>query len=196
MTPRQRLLCALRREIPDRLPVTTHHVMPAFLKSHLGSISAGEFFDRFGLDAIHWTVPHMPDTEAGEYPDPLQGQDRFPGEPARFVSGVARRVRGLLRGRAALNALSFRDAAPRVEYGDRGRRVHGLGPRAVDQAKDGHRRNRRVRHGAEVRRRGGQSGGRGRWVSVASCAATSAASTCSVNRAAGRTPAAWRAPKR
>jgi hypothetical protein len=51
--------------------------MPAFLKSHLGNISAGEFFDRFCLDAIHWTVPHMPDAEAGEYPEPLQGEIGF-----------------------------------------------------------------------------------------------------------------------
>ncbi len=77
MTPRQRLLCAIRRQTPDRLPVTTHHVMPAFLESQLGGISAGEFFDRFGLDAILWTVPHMPDPEAGEYPDPLQGEIGF-----------------------------------------------------------------------------------------------------------------------
>src|ERR1039458_1833925 len=53
MTPRQRLLCALRRQTPDRLSVTTHHVMPAFLESHLGGISAGE------------------------YPDPLQGEIGF-----------------------------------------------------------------------------------------------------------------------
>ena len=77
MTPRERLLCAIRRQTPDRLPVTTHHVMPAFLESHLGGISAGEFFDRFGLDAILWTVPHMPDAGAGEYPDPLQGEIGF-----------------------------------------------------------------------------------------------------------------------
>jgi hypothetical protein len=77
MTPRQRLLRAIQRQPPDRLPVTTHHVMPAFLESHLGNISAGEFFDRFGLDPIHWTVPHMPDTKTGEYPDPLQGEIGF-----------------------------------------------------------------------------------------------------------------------
>ncbi len=77
MTPRQRLLCAIQRQTPDRLPVTTHHVMPAFLASHLEGISAGEFFDRFGLDAIAWTVPHMPDVETGEYPDPLQSEIGF-----------------------------------------------------------------------------------------------------------------------
>jgi hypothetical protein len=69
-------------------------VMPVFLESHLGGISVGEFFDRFGLDAIHWTVPHRPDVEAGERVfRPSARRDRFPGEPACFVSGVACRVR-------------------------------------------------------------------------------------------------------
>ena len=77
MTSRQRLLCALRREAPDRLPVTTHHVMPTFIRSHLGGIPSTEFFDRFGLDAIHWTVPHMPHAGTREYSDPLQGSIGF-----------------------------------------------------------------------------------------------------------------------
>jgi uroporphyrinogen decarboxylase len=77
MTSRQRLLCALNREIPDHLPVTTHHVMPAFLDSHLNGISSAAFFDLYGLDAICWTVPHIPDPAAGEYADPLQGAIGF-----------------------------------------------------------------------------------------------------------------------
>jgi hypothetical protein len=76
MTSRERLLAALRRETPDRLPVTTHHVMPAFLET-LGGISTPEFFDRFGLDAIVWTVPHMPHPGTREYPDPLQAAPGF-----------------------------------------------------------------------------------------------------------------------
>ena len=31
MSSRQRLLGALKRRKPDRLPVTTHHLMPYFL---------------------------------------------------------------------------------------------------------------------------------------------------------------------
>ena len=31
MTPRQRLLTALGGGVPDRLPATTHHVMPTYL---------------------------------------------------------------------------------------------------------------------------------------------------------------------
>jgi hypothetical protein len=60
MTSRERLLTALAQHVPDRLPVTTHHLMPPFLRA-LGSLSEREFFDRYGLDAIHWTTPLRPD---------------------------------------------------------------------------------------------------------------------------------------
>ena len=56
-TSRQRLLAALNRQTPDRLPVTTHHLMPSFLDRFLDGASNREFFDRFDLDAIHWTAP-------------------------------------------------------------------------------------------------------------------------------------------
>jgi len=56
MTSRDRLLAALDRRVPDRLPVTTHHLMPSFLAA-LGGFSELGFFDRFGLDAIRWTTP-------------------------------------------------------------------------------------------------------------------------------------------
>lgn len=72
LTSRQRMLTALTGGIPDRLPVTTHHVMLSFLDKYLNGISYHEFFDRFGLDAIVWTVPYKPDTAKGEYFDPNQ----------------------------------------------------------------------------------------------------------------------------
>lgn len=72
MTSRQRMLTALCGGVPDRLPVTTHHVMLSFLDKYLGGISYHEFFDRFGLDAYVWTVPYKPDTAKGEYFDPNQ----------------------------------------------------------------------------------------------------------------------------
>ena len=50
MNSRERLLAALDRRTPDRLPVTTHHLMPSFLAGMEG-IGELEFFDRFGLDA-------------------------------------------------------------------------------------------------------------------------------------------------
>ena len=77
MTSKQRLLCALNRGRPDRLPATTHHLMESFLRKHLGGASSLDFFDRFGLDAIHWVVAHRADAAAGEYLDPLQGAPGF-----------------------------------------------------------------------------------------------------------------------
>lgn len=72
MTSRQRMLTALTGGVPDRLPVTTHHVMLSFLNKYFDGISYHEFFDHFGLDAIVWTVPYKPDTAKGEYFDPNQ----------------------------------------------------------------------------------------------------------------------------
>lgn len=77
MTAKQRFLTALNRKTPDRLPVTTHHVMPYFLGKYLDNISYQEFFDRFGLDPILWLAEHKPDTVKGEYYDPLQGEPGF-----------------------------------------------------------------------------------------------------------------------
>ena len=77
MTSRQRLLTALNRQVPDRLPATSHHVMPSFLERYMPGTDSLGFFERFGLDAILWTVPHRPDTEAGEYFDPDQGKPGF-----------------------------------------------------------------------------------------------------------------------
>ena len=77
MTSKQRMRCALERRQPDRLPVTTHHLMDSFLRRYFGGASAREFFDRFKLDAIHWVVAHRPDEAAGEFYDPLQGPPGF-----------------------------------------------------------------------------------------------------------------------
>jgi uroporphyrinogen-III decarboxylase len=77
MTSRQRLLTALTGGRPDRLPVTTHHVMPYYLERTLGGMGTQKFFDEFGFDALDWVVPHRPDPERGEFPDPLQGSPGF-----------------------------------------------------------------------------------------------------------------------
>ena len=63
---------ALTGGVPDRLPVTTHHVMQYFLDTYLDGSPYHDFFDRFGLDAILWTVPYQPDEAKGEYFDPSQ----------------------------------------------------------------------------------------------------------------------------
>ena len=77
MTSKERLLTALKGEVPDRLPATTHHLMPYFLDNYMGGMSKQEFFEYFGLDAIHWTVPHRPEPSQGEYYDPHQGEIGF-----------------------------------------------------------------------------------------------------------------------
>jgi uroporphyrinogen decarboxylase len=77
VTSRERLLAALTGKVPDRLPVTTHHVMPYFLERCLGGAPKQQFFDDFGLDAITWTVPHKPAAGGDTYPDPRQGEPGF-----------------------------------------------------------------------------------------------------------------------
>ena len=67
MTSRERLLTALKGGQPDRLPVTTHHLMPYFLDTYLSGASEAEFFDRFGLDPITWVWDVKPDRSRGEY---------------------------------------------------------------------------------------------------------------------------------
>ena len=77
MSPKQRMLCAIQRGKPDRLPATTHHLMPYFLDTYMDGISHQQFFEYFGLDAIKWITPHCPDETNGEYFDPLQGEPSF-----------------------------------------------------------------------------------------------------------------------
>ncbi|HIQ20211.1 MAG TPA: hypothetical protein EYH34_03080 [Planctomycetes bacterium] len=51
MTSKQRMLCALHKDKPDRLPVSVHQWQTYHLEKHLGGISALEAFQAFGLDA-------------------------------------------------------------------------------------------------------------------------------------------------
>lgn len=90
MTSRERLLTALGRGVPDRLPVTTHHLMPSFLRAS-GFASERDFFDAYGLDAIHWTTPIAP--PAGARPDP---ELRALAESWSFVSDTWRVERAAL----------------------------------------------------------------------------------------------------
>ena len=70
MTSKQRLLAALGRRMPDRLPITTHHVMDYFLDRCLGGISSQDFFARFGLDPVMWVDAYKPDETRGDFFDP------------------------------------------------------------------------------------------------------------------------------
>jgi|WetSurMetagenome_2_1015567.scaffolds.fasta_scaffold00484_9 uroporphyrinogen decarboxylase len=86
MTSKERFLKALRREVPDRLPVTTHHLMPSFLKNCLNGIGEQQFFDLFGLDPIRWVVTSRANSLKGEFYDPLHTALGFL-EARRICSG-------------------------------------------------------------------------------------------------------------
>jgi hypothetical protein len=51
MTSKERLLCALKKGKPDRLPVSVHQWQGYHLEKYLGGASALEAFARFGMDA-------------------------------------------------------------------------------------------------------------------------------------------------
>jgi hypothetical protein len=71
------MLCALNRQVPDRLPVTTHHLMQSYLREFFKGADSREFFDALDLDAIDWVVEHRPDESLGERYDPVQGKIGF-----------------------------------------------------------------------------------------------------------------------
>jgi len=58
ISSKQRMLKAIERGIPDRLPVTTHHIMPYYLNHYMDGVSNDVFFDYFGLDPIVWVTPY------------------------------------------------------------------------------------------------------------------------------------------
>ncbi len=70
MNVRERFRTVLDRGVPDRLPVTTHHVMPSFLDLALGGIDNDAFFQRFDLDPIVWVSAHAADAARGTRFDP------------------------------------------------------------------------------------------------------------------------------
>ncbi|UCD24409.1 MAG: hypothetical protein JSW51_00370 [Gemmatimonadota bacterium] len=67
MNSRERLLMALDRGQPDRLPVTTHHLMPYFLDKYMNGIGEAEFFEFFSLDPVTWVWDQKADEAAGCY---------------------------------------------------------------------------------------------------------------------------------
>jgi uroporphyrinogen decarboxylase len=77
MTSRERMLAAIARKKPDVLPVTTHHVMPYFLKKQQNGIAIPEFFRKFGFDAINWHTAQLPNAKNNEYIDETQGTKSF-----------------------------------------------------------------------------------------------------------------------
>ncbi len=70
MNPKERFIATLEHRPTDRLPVTTHHLMPSFLKNYMDGKPNMEFFEQFGLDAIDWQMAYTFDSQRGEYYDP------------------------------------------------------------------------------------------------------------------------------
>ena len=77
MNTKDRFLKALNREVPDRLPVTTHHIMPYFLAKYFGNKSYQEFFEEYALDPIEWVIDYKPETASGEFLDPKHNNPGF-----------------------------------------------------------------------------------------------------------------------
>jgi uroporphyrinogen decarboxylase len=81
MTSKERIIAALERRRPDRLPVTSHHVQKYFLDKYMGGISNDEFFDHFGLDPILWLTATKPDVGKSEYFDPTHRDIDYVSSP-------------------------------------------------------------------------------------------------------------------
>lgn len=77
MNTKERFIAALERKKTDRLPVTTHHVMPSFLHNYLNGASNKEFFEKFAIDAIDWQMAYKFDPSKGEYYDPAHTEMGF-----------------------------------------------------------------------------------------------------------------------
>ena len=70
MNVKDRFLNTLRGERPDRLPVTTHHIMPYFLRMYYNNKTYQEFFQVMGIDPVGWIINFSPDLSRWEYYDP------------------------------------------------------------------------------------------------------------------------------
>jgi len=70
MNSKERFIAALEHRPTDRLPVTTHHLMPSFLNKYMDGASNMEFFEHFGLDPIDWQMAYTFDPTRGGYFDP------------------------------------------------------------------------------------------------------------------------------
>lgn len=85
MDSKSRFILALENKIPDRLPVTTHHLMPTFLRDTMEGMNEQEFFEHFGLDAINWVNEHTFSPGTGEFFDPQHTKPGFL-EARRIIS--------------------------------------------------------------------------------------------------------------
>ena len=146
MTPKQRMLVASRRRRADRLPATTHFMMPQFLQSCMGGISEDEFFDTCGWDPITYTTPHRPDPAAASITIRTRASRaswKAGGSPPTSGESSWGRKRGLglfCRRRQATPPHVPRSSRPAdAEHGVGVRSLHGLGGRTAGEGKTRHR---------------------------------------------------------
>lgn len=71
MTPKQRLVTAIKGGIPDRLPVTTHHLQRYYLNKYENGMDGFEYHKKMGFDPIVWTTPIAPNKKIGQYEEPM-----------------------------------------------------------------------------------------------------------------------------
>ena len=144
MTCKQRMLTALDGGVPDRLPVTTHFIMPRFLEDCMGGISEEEFFDVSGWDPITYTTPHRPAPNCRRILRPGTGRAGLPGKLADRHRQLAGAFRAGFRAEVSGHAIPLRHAQGHFEHGARIRSLHYLGRRAADQGETRHRFDRPI----------------------------------------------------
>ena len=142
MTAKQRMLTALDGGVPDRLPVTTHFLMPHFLNASMGGMSEDGVLRRLrlGPDHVHHAAPSRPD--ARRVLRSGSGHAGLPGKPADRQRPLARALRGDCRAEAPHHPLPLRHAQGHAEHGSGGRSLYGLGGRAAGEGETRHRPDR------------------------------------------------------
>ena len=73
MTVKERFLTALENRKPDRLPVTTHHIMDSYLNDYEGGKGPMEFFRKYKMDPVVWISVAAPQEKKGQWIDPSSG---------------------------------------------------------------------------------------------------------------------------
>ena len=84
MTSKERMLLALRREVPDRVPATVHQWQPYHLATYLDGIDPLAAFAKFGLDAA---ISHFPAREQ-ETPDWVRSVEQTRNSDGNLVHRV------------------------------------------------------------------------------------------------------------
>ena len=67
MKSRERLLRAMNREAPDRLPATVHSWMDYFLKRYMGGVDQYEAYEITGLDMVIYEAVYKGGIEGGMF---------------------------------------------------------------------------------------------------------------------------------